>query len=156
MTSISYDKIFNYFLGLVEDNKFWTESQDDINEILTEILHKAVYSSYVYHLFSSISTEDSIQLLTFEMKYEIDEELDTNFIIVAIAKWMKYEWLSPQLNSVTLTSQWFGGKEQKVYSQANHIAELRAMTESAYKEARDFIRDRNYINNNYLSNGGLS
>lgn len=156
MTSISYEKIFNHFLGLVEDNKFWTESQDDINEILTELLHKAIYSSYIYHLFTTIFTEDSVQLLTFEIKHKIDEELDTNFIIVAIAKWMKYEWLSPQLNSVVLTSQFFGGKEQSAYSQANHMKELRELTELAYKEARDFIRDRNYINNNYLSNGGLS
>ena len=156
MTSISYDRIFNHFLGLVEDNKFWSISKDDTNELLTELLHKSVYSSYVYHLFSSISTEDPVQLLSYEMKHEVNEEVDKNFLIVALAKWMKYEWLSPQLNSVVNTAQMFAGKEEKFYSQANHIAELREMTELAYKEARDFIRDRNYINNDYLSNGGLS
>ena len=156
MTSISYDRIFNHFLGLVEDNRFWSMSKDDTTELLTELLHKSVYSSYVYHLFSSISTGDAVQLLTYEMKHEVNEEVDKNFLIVALAKWMKYEWLSPQLNSVVNTAQMFAGKEQKYYSQANHIAELREMTELAYKEARDFIRDRNYINNDYLSNGGLS
>lgn len=156
MTSISYDRIFNHFLGLVEDNKFWSISKDDTTELLTELLHKSVYSSYVYHLFSSISTEDPVQLLSYEMKHEVNEEVDKNFLIVALAKWMKYEWLSPQLNSVVNTAQMFAGKEEKFYSQANHIAELREMTELAYKEARDFIRDRNYINNDYLSNGGLS
>lgn len=156
MTSISYDRIFNHFLGLVEDNKFWSISKDDTTELLTELLHKSVYSSYVYHLFSSISTEDPVQLLTYEMKHEVNEEVDKNFLIIALAKWMKYEWLSPQLNSVVNTAQMFAGKEEKFYSQANHIAELREMTELAYKEARDFIRDRNYINNDYLSNGGLS
>ncbi len=156
MTSISYDRIFNHFLGLVEDNKFWSISKDDTTELLTELLHKSVYSSYVYHLFSSISAEDPVQLLTYEMKHEVNEEVDKNFLIVALAKWMKYEWLSPQLNSVVNTAQMFAGKEEKFYSQANHIAELREMTELAYKEARDFIRDRNYINNDYLSNGGLS
>jgi len=156
MTSISYDRIFNHFLGLVEDNKFWSISKDDTTELLTELLHKSVYSSYVYHLFSSISTEDPVQLLTYEMKHEVNEEVDKNFLIVALSKWMKYEWLSPQLNSVVNTAQMFAGKESKWYSQANHITELREMTELAYKEARDFIRDRNYINNDYLSNGGLS
>lgn len=156
MTSISYDRIFNHFLGLVEDNKFWSMSKDDTTEIMTELLHKSVYASYVYHLFSSISTEDPVQLLTFEMKHPVNEELDLNFVVIALAKWMKYEWLSPQLNSVVNTAQMFAGKEEKFYSQANHIAELREMTELAYKEARDFIRDRNYINNDYLSNGGLS
>ena len=156
MTSISYDRIFNHFLGLVEDNKFWTVSIDDSTEIMTELLHKAVYSSYVYHLFSTVSTEDYTQLLVYEMKHEVNEEVDMNFLVIALAKWMKYEWLSPQLNSVVLTSQFFGGKEQSAYSQANHMKELREMCDLAYKEARDFIRDRGYINNSYLTNGGLS
>ena len=155
MTSISYDRIFSNFLGLVEDNKFWSMSNDDITELLTELLHKAVYSSYVYHLFSSVSTEDPVQLLSFEMRHQVNEEADLQFVIIALAKWMKYEWLSPQLNSVVNTAQMFAGKEEKFYSQANHVAELREMTELSYKEARDFIRDRNYINNSYLSNGGL-
>ena len=156
MTSISYDRIFNHFLGLVEDNKFWSMSKDDTFEILTELLHKAVYSSYVYHLFSSVSTEDPVQILIYEMKHEVNEEADKVFLTEALAKWMKYEWLSPQLNSVVNTAQLFAGKEQKFYSQANHITELREMTELAYKQARDFIRDRGYINNDYLFNGGIS
>ena len=114
MTSISYDRIFSHFLGLVEDNKFWTMSEDDTTEILTELLHKAVYSSYVYHLFSSVSTEDPVQLLTFEMNHSVNEEADLQFVIIALAKWMKYEWLSPQLNSVVNTAQMFAGKEQKL------------------------------------------
>ena len=122
---------------------------------MTELLHKAVYSSYVYHLFSSVSMEDSVQLLTFEMKHSVNEEADIQFLITALAKWMKYEWLSPQLNTVVNTAQMFAGKEEKFYSQANHIAELREMTELSYKEARDFVRDRNYIFNSYLTNGGL-
>ena len=63
-------------------------------------------------------------------------------VIIALAKWMKYEWLSPQLNSVVNTAQAFMCKEQKYYSQSAHMSEIRAMTELAYKEARDFIRDR--------------
>ena len=114
MTSISYDRIFNQFLGLVEDNKFWSMSKDDTTEILTELLHKSVYASYVYHLFSSVSTEDPVQLLTFEMKHPVNEEGDLQFVTTALAKWMKYEWLSPQLNSVTNTAMMLAGKEQKL------------------------------------------
>lgn len=155
MTSISYDRIFSHFLGLVEDNKFWSMSNDDTTELLTELLHKAVYSSYVYHLFSSVSTEDPVQLLSFEMKHQVNEEADLQFVIIALAKWMKYEWLSPQLNSVVNTSMLLAGKEQRWFSQANHISELRAMTDDAYKSARDFVRDRGYVFNGYLSSGGL-
>ena len=114
MTSILYDRVFSHFLGLVEDNKFWSMSNDDTTELLTELLHKAVYSSYVYHLFSSVSMEDPVQLLTFEMKHKVDEEADMQFVTIALAKWMKYEWLSPQLNSVVNTAQMFAGKEQKL------------------------------------------
>ena len=114
MTSISYDRIFSQFLGLIEDVKLVNMSVDDSTEIMTELLHKAVYSSYVYHLFSSVSMEDVVQLLTFEMKYSVNEEADMQFLITALAKWMKYEWLSPQLNSVVNTAQMFAGKEQKL------------------------------------------
>ena len=150
MTSIKYDEIFSQFLGMVEDNKFWSISQDDTNEILTELLHKSVYASYVYRLFSYISTEDPTQMLIFELYNPVNEIGDKYFVITAIAKWMKYEWFSPQLNSVVNTSQMFAGKEQKMYSQAQHMAELKALTDGAYKEARDFIRDKGYIYNDYL------
>ena len=156
MTSIKYEDIFSQFLGLVEDNKFWTQDENDVNELLVELLHKAVYTSYVYRLFSSVSTEDPTQMLVFELAHSENEIGDKYFIITAIAKWMKYEWLSPQLNTVVNTSMILAGKEQKWFSQANHIAELREMTELAYREARSFIRDRGYISNDYLSKGGLS
>lgn len=155
MTSVSYEDIFNQFLGLVQDNQLWDMNKDDIAEILTDLLHKSVYASYVYHLFSTVNTDDLTQTLTFEMAHEVNDEVDRQFVTVAIAKWMKYEWLSPQLNSVVNTAQFFGGKEQSFFSQANHVAELRGMTDDAYKQARDFIRDRGYISNSYLS-GGVS
>ena len=114
MTSIRYDEIFSQFLGLVEDNKFWTQSSDDVNEILTELLHKSVYASYVYRLFSSVSIEDISQMIVYELAHPVNEIGDKYFVITALAKWMKYEWLSPQLNSVVNTSQIFAGKEQKL------------------------------------------
>ena len=156
MTSIAYDRIFEHFFGLIEDNRLINISKDDRTEILTELLHKSLYASYIRHLFSFVSADDPVQTLSFEMKNSQNEETDSNFVMIALAKWMKYEWLSPQLNSVVNTAQFFGGKEQKFYSQANHITELRQMTELAKKEARDFVRDRGYILNTYLSKGGLS
>lgn len=151
MTSVSYDEIFSQFLGMVEDNVFWTASKDDATELLTEYLHKSVYDSYVYNLFSSLSTEDPTQMLTFEMKFPVNEVADKHFVTIALAKYMKYEWAERQLNSVSLTAFMIGGKESKFYSQSKFASELQALTDSAYKEARDFIRDRGYINNSYLS-----
>ena len=44
-------------------------------------------------------------------------------------------WLAPQIRSVTLTHQVFGGKEEKYYSQSAHLTEMRALDADLQKEA---------------------
>jgi hypothetical protein len=63
---------------------------------------------------------------------------------------MVREWLAPQLNSVTLTSQVFGGKEEKFYAQANHLSELRELDERLRLEAQQLSRDYTYMVNDYF------
>jgi hypothetical protein len=63
---------------------------------------------------------------------------------------MVYEWIHSQVNSVVNTAQFFGGKEQSFYSQANHLAELRNIENDAVLAVRNMISDRGYIYNGYL------
>ena len=63
---------------------------------------------------------------------------------------MVCEWLEPQINSVTLTHQMFGGKEEKFYAQANQLAELKALRDDSRTEARKLMRDFTYANSSYF------
>ena len=154
MASVSYDEIFQNFLGSITDYDIQVNlSPSDSYSLMTEYLHKAVSDHYVRHLFSSASLDDDVQVFTYEIAEPIEEDVDKEFIINALQKWMVYEWLHKQVRSVLNTAQFFGGKEQKFYSQSNHLAELRALQDDAYSEARRFILDRGYISNSYLKEG---
>ena len=48
-------------------------------------------------------------------------------------------------------SQMYGGKEQKFYSQANHLIEIKSMLKDCKTELRKMIRDRGYIYNSYIN-----
>lgn len=73
--------------------------------------------------------------------------LDVEKEILAIM--MVRQWLQPQLNSVLLTAQVFSDKEQKYYSQSQHISELRALDESLRLEAQKLSRDYTYSSGTY-------
>ena len=68
-----------------------------------------------------------------------------------IAVGMVIEWLEPQVNSVLNTRQMFSGKEEKFYSQSNHLNELKDLLRQNRLKQRKMIRDRGYISNSYLS-----
>lgn len=155
MTSIDYNVIFESFLGNITDYDFANMSLSDSFSLMTEYLHKALAEAYVRRLFSSIVIDDETQVISYEMNYVTDDEADREFIIQAIAKWMVYEWLQRQVESVNLTAQFFGTKEQSAYSQANHLAQMRGLRDDAFKEARFALQDRGYINNSYIIGGSL-
>lgn len=149
MASVKYETIFSLFLGSITDYKLASLNDEDANTVMTEYFHKALAASYLSHIFSTRSMDDENQVFNYELKYKTDND-ETDFVCNAIAKWMVYEWLHNQVRSVVNTSQFFGGSEQKYYSQAAHISELRALHDDAYKEARSFVMDRGWINNSYL------
>lgn len=150
MASISYDDVFSVFMGSVTDYKLTSLEESDAYAIMAEHLHSAISETYVRRLFSSIAYDDATQTITYNIKLSIDEKADEDFVISALAKWMVYYWLHNQVRSVTHTAQFFGGKETRYYSQANHLAELRGLMDDAYREARMFVMDRGFIRNSYF------
>ena len=68
-----------------------------------------------------------------------------------IALGMVESCLNPKYHSALNTDQLLTNSEQKFYSQANHMSELKEMYRKAQNDLRKHIRDRGYINNTYLS-----
>ena len=149
MASVSYETIFNLFLGSITDIKLASLEKEDAYALLTEYLHKALAASYLNRLFSTLQLDDNAKTFTFDLAYKTEKD-ETEFVCNAISKWMAYEWIHNQVNSVVNTAQFFGGSEQKFYSQQAHLSELRNLEDSLYKEARHYVMDRGWINNSYL------
>ena len=150
MASLSYDEIFSDFLGSVTDYDLASINIDDMYGLMTEYLHKTLSQSYVRRLFSSIAFDDIVQMFTFEMANSVDDAADLDFTRYILSKGMIVEWLKPQVRSKVNIAQFFGGKEQKWFSQAQHLSELRGLLEDTKLEMRKAIRDRGYIYNPYL------
>lgn len=59
-------------------------------------------------------------------------------------------WLAPQIRSVTLTHQVFGGKEEKFYAQANQLAEMRNLDADLQRQADLLFCRGTYFDNEYF------
>ena len=64
---------------------------------------------------------------------------------------MVIKWLEPQVKSKVNIAQMFGGKEQKWFSQATHLGEIKDLLENERIELNKLIRDRGSIYNPYLT-----
>ena len=150
MTSLSYEDIFSDFLGNITDPQIASLEQSDAYAIMSEYLHKTLANPYIRRLFSSVSLDDSILNLKFEMEFNTDENADKDFVRIILSKGMLVEWLRPQVESRINLAQFFAGKEQKFFSQSSHISELRGLYTDTQYELRRMITDRGYIYNSYL------
>lgn len=150
MATINYEDVTPYLLSKVEEYDFLKFSIEELNDSITQWLHSTISKPYVRKLFSSISLDDESNVLTYEMSYSIDEETDREFILEILGLGLGIQWITPIVNSSLNVRQVYASKEEKYYSQAQHLSELRSLRKDWIKEQRDMIRDRGYIWNSYL------
>lgn len=150
MPSIDYENVYSRFLTKVEAYDLIGEDDDIREEFLCNWLHAAVFNPYVRKLFSSISLDDDMGVITYQMLYNIDPAVDEEFVTEVLAYGIMYGWVEPKVNSLTTMAQLVGTSDEKFYSQAAHLAELRGLRDDADKKLRTLIRDRGYLNNTYL------
>ena len=155
MTSLSYDEIFSRFFSRVEAYDFLDLSPEQSTDYLNAWLHGACSKPFLRRLFSSIVYDDEIEELTFSMKYSVDDFSDKDFVIEVISLGIAIEWLEPKVNSIMNLSQMFASKEEKFYSQANHLMELKNSLNYFRKTQRQIIVDRGFAWNSYLGGDNL-
>ena len=117
---------------------------------MPEYLHASINKPYIRRLFSELKLGDTVQELTYIMKYSVDDEFDAEFITDILGIGMVIEWITPKINSLNNTQQVFGSSEEKFYSQTNHLNGLKDLKKSLIKEQKNLIKDRGYIWNSYL------
>lgn len=149
MTS-EYDEIYSRFYQRVEDYNIVGLKENLVREMMFGWVKSVLSLPYVRRLFDTLVIDEDIEEIDYTMKFPVSDDEDKDFFDELVALGMVVEWLKPKYNSTLNTSQYFSNSEQKWYSQANHMAELREMYRIAKLELRKFIRDRGYINNSYI------
>lgn len=149
MTS-EYNDIYSRFLLRVTDYEFSGLDEKLAQEMMNGWMKATLSQPYIRRLFSSLTADDDVEEIEFELANPQDDSSDQDFAEEIIAQGMVVNWLSPQYHSVLNTAQFYSNSEQKYYSQANHMAELKEMYRGAKSDLRKMIRDRGTFNNSYI------
>ena len=139
-----YETIFETFLAKIEDYLLAKNIEERPAFVFNEVT--------TWLKSASVKTKRFItKTITFDdLSSSIVEDIDALEVEV-FALGMITEWLRPRLYSVINTNQIYAGKEEKFYSQANHISALRDLFKDSKVEVKKIIRDYGYQNNSYLS-----
>lgn len=133
-----YSRIYERALAKITDYDLAFLPEDDFRSMLKGWLTSSV--SKFRKCKSDLSNrDDELEIFNADLA---DEEIEILALLVVS------EWLEPQVNSVLLTHQMFGGKEEKYYAQANQLAELKALRDNTRTEARKLMRDYTYFSGN--------
>lgn len=134
-----YEKIYNRFAQKITDFNLVEVDDYSMSEMLRGWLHSAIVN---VRTSSNLSERDD------------DAEVFNNDLsdrdVELLAMGMTMAWLDQYLNSTENVLQFIGGKEEKYYSQANHIAELRALREEIRVEMKRLHSYGTYTNNSYF------
>ena len=87
--TLDYEQIFSRYRGIVDDPKELALDADDFLELCTERLHMSIADPRVIAKFSTISLDDEIQEIEFELKNPVSDFADSEFVIKLLS-WLLY------------------------------------------------------------------
>lgn len=148
---LPYETIFSRALSRIDDPKELALDSNDFVEIYTERLHNVLGDIRIRRLFSSITLDDEVQEVSFELKNSIDESSDIEYVCKLFVLGITIEWLSQRVDSLNYTLMMLGGKEEKMLN--NPYKLLQARLDNAKKELSKTIRDHGYLYNSYINKG---
>lgn len=131
----AYSVIYEKFAALIEDVKLLSLSDEDVSDMMKEWLHGAI-DEYLRCTYDLSDRSDETNTFNIELP-----EFDQNIL----AHYMVLEWLSPQINSTLITSQFFSDGQTKFFAQANQLDKLMALDEKNRIQIQKMLRDRGYL-----------
>ena len=135
-----YEKVYDRFLIRTTDFNLGELDDYTLNEMLTGWLRSAIVNTRTSTVLSARDDENEV----------FNNDL-TDLDIELLAMGMTLAWLDQYLNSTENVLQFIGGKEEKYYSQANHIEQLRALREDTRLEMKRLHSYGTYANNSYFN-----
>lgn len=135
-----YEKVYNRFSQKITDFNLTDVDDYSLDEMLLGWLNAAI-----------VNARTSTDLFDRDDENEVFNNDLSGLDIELLAMGMTLAWLDQYLNSTENVLQFIGGKEEKYYSQANHIAELRALREDIRLEMKRLHSYGTYTNNSYFN-----
>ena len=136
----SYEKLYNRALNSITDPLLVTLPEEDLENMLHDWLMDAI-AEPVTGEYDFSKRDDELKQFNFDIS-----DRDQKILSIHMVR----SWLAPQIRSVVLTNQVFGGKEEKYYSQSNHLAEMRALDADLQRQADLLFCRGTYLNNSYF------
>lgn len=146
---MTYEEIYSQFYSKETAPTFFKKySRDEAYELMRNWLHSIVAVPYIRKCFSTITLDDEVLELTFELKNSIDEDSDNYFVKDIFAQGLVICWMQQQIDTAVNLASVIGGKEEKsiLNNYKNNIARLKELK----LELRKTIRDYGYIYNDYI------
>lgn len=115
MHTLSFDTIYSSFLLLVESYDYVEYTEEELHEEFLSLLRLSLGKPYIRSLFLSVSLDEYVKEMEFEMKMDDEDETEADdFVAYILAKQMAVLWLEPQVRSMTNTKLLLTGKEEKL------------------------------------------
>lgn len=134
----SYEEIYGRFTAKITDYSFLNLTQDDLDKILESLLKSSVVK--FRRCKKNLSDRDN-SLKQFNEDLT-DEEQEI------IAQLMIVEYLTPKIVTADLLQQTLSSKDFRLYSQANHIKEIKDLRNTMRNEANQMMTQYTYFNGN--------
>lgn len=144
MITSEFDEIYSHFYLRVKDYETSGLEEKLVKQMLLGYLKSTLSKPMVRRLFQSITLDEDIEEIEYELRNSLDEDSDKDFVEEVLALGMVERWLDPRYHSTLLTSQLISNSEQKFYTQSTQMNELRAMYTKAQTDLRKLIRDYGY------------
>jgi hypothetical protein len=135
-----YEKLYSRALAQITDPLLAQLPEEDLESMLHDWLMDAIVEPVIGE-YDFSKMDDELRQFNFDIS-ERDQKI--------LAIHMVRAWLAPQIRSVTLISQVFGGKEEKFFSQSSHLAEMRALDADLQRQADLLFCRGTYANNDFF------
>ena len=147
---IKYDNIYSRFLQKIEDIEFLQLDKNTAYRKMAGWLNSAISDPYVRRIFETYELNDEILELWCTVRHAEDEVIDQQYVEEVLSLGMLVTWLESKVQSTVNIKQGLFGKEQKYYSQAAHLEQIRGLFENCQTRLRRMISDRGYMRNSWL------
>lgn len=131
-----YSQIYSRFLAKISDYSFVSLTQDELEANLESFLSGAIVQ--FRRCKKSLYLRDNITKVFEENLNEEEQEI--------LSKLMVVEYLTPRLVTADLLQQTLSSRDFRLYSQANHIKEIRDLRNAIKNEASRMMTDYTYYN----------
>ena len=146
---MTYEEIYSQFYAKETDPTFFKKySKDEAYELMRSWLHSIVALPFIRKCFSSITLDDEIMELTFQLNNPIDEASDDCFVKDIFAQGMVICWMQQQIDKAVNLATVIGGKEEKTL--LNNYQSNIARLASLQVQLRKTVNGYGYYNNSYI------